>query len=1120
MRRRLMLGVIIGLLGFTITCTLHAQVTTTTLFGRVTDATGAPLMGARVTATNKDTNLARTTETSAEGEYRIEFLPVGNYSLEVSASGFKKSIQTGIVLNVSADTRADASLQIGDLSETVSVEATIPLVNSDNATLGRLVENSEVTRLPIVNRNVYTLLSLTAGVQSNQNSIVLGYPEQRTLINGGVDGGAGSVSYYLDGGTNMTGLRNTGNILPNPDAIQEFRVETNNYSAEFGRSGSGVINVITKSGTNNFHGSAFEFVRNTIFNANNWDSSIATPPLHRNQFGGTFGGPIRKDKTFFFFSYQGLRQITNTFLSGAVVPTALERQGDFSKSIGSNGKPVTIKDPITSGPAFTGNKIPTGLIDPTALNILNTLIPSANVGTNQFQGTIRSPFNSDDLLLKAEHQLTRDHRLSVSYFETSGNNTIVSGGFASDGVTPNSNLPWAQQQFNWRQQNVNLSDTWTISSAKVNQIWVTYARNFGGRLNLPQTSLGDLGSAFTIQGTPSLPQLTVTSFFTLGNSIPGPTAGTNFYSIRDVLSYTHGRHTFEFGGEESLNKDIQQTLLNNYGVFSFTGKGKQSTGDAFADFLIGLPGSISQDAPVTGYDNSWSTGLFAQDTFRMFPRFTLNLGVRWDIQTPPTDRLNRESTFVPGVQSTVNPLAPTGELFPGDPGVTRGTVPVRWHHVSPRIGFAWDPFGDGKTSVRAAAGVFYGSVSGNEWNATSNFEPFAIRLGFTNVGKTYTLSAQGKPAGGATLSNPYQALPGGDPFPYGGKFVPGASIEGVAPNFQWPYTYQLNMSVQRQITKTFSMTFAYVGSLSHDLPFANDVNYPILNVPGVVPSTGNVIQRRPVDNPTLGKTSSPFGQVLLVQSNQHASYHGLQITAEKRMGNHVLFNAYYTFSKTLESVELQNNTTNPTATGQVAQDYTNLAAERSSADDDARHMFVGSAIWQLDYYHGENAFLGKFINGWSVSPIVTLRSGLPFTVVSGADNNADGLTTNDRPMLVGNPNRAGSVTANPTCIAPAAVHNPAAWFNPCAFVSNPAATDGNTGRNFLYGPSFQDVDLAIFKDIPFREHYNLQIRGEALNAFNLISFGTPNTSLTSKVFGQIQTAFPTRQLQLGLRLTF
>jgi hypothetical protein len=637
--------------------------------------------------------------------------------------------------------------------------------------------------------------------------------------------------------------------------------------------------------------------------------------------------------------------------------------------------------------------------------------------------------------------------------------------------------------------------------------------------------LGSLGSAFTVQGTPSLPQLTVTNYFTLGNSIAGPRAGTDFYSIRDVFSWTRGRHSVQFGAEESLGKDIQQTLLNNYGTFTFSGK---STGNALADFELGLPSAINQDAPVTAYDNSWVTGLFLQDDFRVLPRLTLNLGLRWDVQTPPTESLDRESTFVAGVQSTVHPSAPMGELFPGDPGVTRGTVPVRWTHVSPRLGLAWDPFGNGKTSIRAGAGIFYGLVSGNEWNATSNFEPFAIRLGFTNVGKPYTLSSTGAPLGGATLTNPYQNLTiglppnvtTGDPFPYNGQFIAGASIEGVAPNFQWPYTYQFNLSVQRQLTKDFSLSVAYVGALSHNLPLAIDSNYPI-GLPGITPVTGTVLMRRPVDNPNIGTTSSPFGQILLVQSNQTASYHGLQITADKRMSKHFLFRGFYTFSKTIQSAELQNNSTNPSANGQVPQDYLNLGEDRSRADHDLTHMFVASMIWQIDYYHGESGLARAIANGWSISPIITVHSGLPMTIVSGADNNGDGLTNNDRPNLVGDPNQPGPVAANPSCTAPSTIHTAQAWFNPCAFVANAAGKDGNVGRNTLNGPMFRDVDLAIFRDFKIGERFTLQARGESTNVFNLISKGQPNFTASNKIsFGTITNAFPTRQLQLGLRLRF
>src|SRR5258707_15841651 len=329
---------------------LMAQTTTATVVGTVSDPSGAAVPAAQVTATNAGTALKRSVQTNDQGEYRIELLPVGEYSLEVNAVSFRKLLRKNIVLQVGQVARVDLSLVLGQASEEIEVTGAPPLVNTSNVELGRTVDNAEIEDLPIVNRNVYTLLDLTPGVQRNDNSIVLGYPEQRTLINGGVDGGAGSVNYFLDGGINITGLRNTGNILPNPDAIQEFRVQTNSYSAEYGRFASGVINVLTKSGTNQFHGSVFEFVQNTVFNANDWGSQLSRPPFHRNQFGGTLGGPIKRDKTFFFFSYSGLRQTTSSFLSGAIVPTALERTGNFSASA---TKPV---DPAT-GSAFVCNGV-------------------------------------------------------------------------------------------------------------------------------------------------------------------------------------------------------------------------------------------------------------------------------------------------------------------------------------------------------------------------------------------------------------------------------------------------------------------------------------------------------------------------------------------------------------------------------------------------------------------------------------------------------------------------------------------------------------------------------------------------------------------------------------------
>ncbi len=1067
MTKRVIVSSIVALICLVMAPFLGAQ-TTTTIYGAVTDKSGAVVPAADVTATNVDTNFTRGAKTNPEGQYRLEFMPIGNYRVEVSATGFKKSIQKGITLEINTMARVDATLDVGALTEQVDVESTAPLVNTANAQIGRTVENAEITSLPIVGRNVYTLLELTPGVSSNVNSIVLGYPQQVTMVNGGVDGGAGSVNYYLDGGNNMTGLRNTGNIAPNPDAIEEFRVVTNSYGAEYGRSAGGVVNIITKSGTNQLHGSLFEFLRNTDLNSYTW-LSLTAQPLHRNQFGGSFGGPIRRNKTFFFGTYSGLRQITSSFLNTAVVPTALERAGNFSAS---KVKPT---DPTNGNAPFPGGIIPASRLDPTAMNILNKYIPAANLPNNIWQGSVPSPYNTDEALIKIDHSFTDRNLLTGSYYESSGFNSVLPGG----------NLPWSMQAFNWRQQNVNSSDTITISPTLINQFWLTYTRNFGGRLNTPQISLHDLGSTFQPQGTPSLPQITVTGYFTLAQSIAGPVAGTNFYSMRDAVSYIHGRHTLKFGGELALDKDVQQTLLNNYGVFSFSGS---KTANALSDFLTGLPVTMNQDAPITALDDFWIGSLFAQDDFRVTSRLTLNFGMRWEVQTPPTDPFNREGTFEQGVQSQVlkGSSVPTGLLVVGDPGIGRGIVSTQLNHFAPRVGLAFDPVGDGKTSIRAAAGIFYGSVSGNEWNSTSNYQPFAVREQFNNI---------------QSLSNVYGLFAGGvSPYPYSYNpnsptFILPAEIYGMSPAFRWPYTYQLNFSLQRQITKDFTVTAAYVGSLGRRLPFAYDENYPYYNSTA---TTSNVNNRRLIDPGQLA-------QVFLVQSMENTAYNGLQITVEKRMGHHFGAKGFYTFSKDLEDVQLDNNTTNG-----GAQDYRNLFEDRGLSDNNRSHNMVAEAIWNMDYFGHTNLFLRNVINGWQLSAIATLESGLPFTVTTGKDNNFDG-NTNDRGNLVANPfldphRGQANVTAE--------------WFNTAAFASPANGADGTSARNLMTGPGTKNVDMALFRNFKVRERMTLQARGEFTNAFNMVNLGNPTGTMSSSLFGQIRTASAMRQVQLGLRLTF
>lgn len=1092
---------VVGLTAFMLVIvplTASAQITTATIVGTVTDGTGAQVPSASVTARNVDTGLTRTVTSGADGAYRLEFLPVGNYVVEITASGFKRAHREGIVLTVNDTAKIDIALEVGGVDEQVTITTAAPEINTSSTELGRTVQSQEIENLPLVERNVYTLLDLTPGVQSNNgggiatasattSNLSLGFPEQRTLINGGTDGGTGSVNYYLDGGTNMTNLRNTGNILPAPDAIQEFRVQTNAYNAEFGRFANGVVNVLTKSGTNRFRGSLYEFVRNDAFNANEWGSQVARPPYRRNQFGATIGGPIIKDKTFFFFSYAGLRQMTNHFLSGARVPTALERIGNFSQTTSPSTGP---RDPLT-GQTFVCNGVQRVIcpnrIDPVAARIINDYIPMANAVDpltgrfDRWQGNVPIPYDSNEFLVKIDHQLTQAHRLTGSYFNTAGETTVFPG---------SGNLPWATQNFKWRQHNLNLSDVWVIDADKINQVWITYTRNYGGRNNEPAISLRDLGSSFTPQGAPSLPQITVTNYFTLTNAIGGPTAGTDLYSLRNVFSWNKGLHSIKIGGELSLNKDTQDTLLNNYGVFTFSGAG--ATNNGLANFLIGIPTGVTQDAPVTAYTNTWYTALFVQDDYRARSNLTLNLGLRWDMQTPPTDPLNRFVNYIPGVKSTVNAAAPVGALFYGDIGVERGGIPNDTDHFSPRVGIAWDPWGDGKTSVRAAAGLFWGSISGNEWNTMTNFQPFSTRLTFTNIAGTQNNW------NGATLVNPYNNFPGGNPFPYNGSFTPGGGFFAVDPDFTWPRTVQANVAIQREVLKDLILGVAYVGTWSSHLPFGRDVNYPIATPTA---TTGNITARRP--NPA-------FGAVLELASDQDASYNGLQATGSYRLGRRVMINGFYTFSKTLSSVQLHNNTTQG-----LAQNYSRLDLEQGRADTDQRHIFTISGNFEPDFYTGDNKVAKAIINGWSIAPILRMRSGRPFTVTNGnVDANLDGVGT-DRARLIGDPH-----LDNPTADM---------WFNVFAFAQNPivngAPVEGTAARNLLTGPSYKAVDLALSRDFRFGERYKLRIRAESTNVFNWVNYDQPNASTpanvaTSVTFGRITGAGAMRRLQFGARFTF
>jgi hypothetical protein len=1087
----------------------YGQQITGTIAGTVKDEQGAVVTSATIKATNVNTGLSRSTTATAEGTYLIQYLPVGTYTVEVNASGFKRFLQENVVLTVDQTQELNVTLAVGIQSQTVTVTEAPPLVETNSAELGRTVDPSEILGLPLVNRNAYAELSLTAGVQSNSASpssnpsgtpnFIIGVPSTQVVVNGGIDGGTPMVSYYLDGGINMTGLRNYGNPLPNPDALQEFRVETSDFSAQYGRMSGAVVTAITKSGTNQFHGSLFEFNRNTDFNATPWNSTF-NPPYHRNQYGGVVGGPVKRDKAFFLFSYGGLRQVVGQQLTGAVVPTTAEREGDFTADSFKVYMPGTTKttkvqvDGTNSSPNCATPKpncVPSSLLDQTAANLLSKYIPlPTNTTNNSYSGFFTGPTNEDEYLGKYDQVLSDKDHVAVSYFYLKTTQNAYGTG----------NIPYTINQSFATQQVVNISDIHTLSPTTTNQGWFTFTRVAGGRVNLPAgIGMDDLGSTFTTQGPKTLPALVVSGYFSAGGALAGPVSDTDFYSLRDMVSMTKGKHSLDFGGELSLEKDMIVGNLDNFGVFNFASSAPTTTGNALSDFVTGQVSTMEQDTPYHGNLSGWYYAFFLQDNYRLFPRLTLNLGLRYDLQLSPVESSDLTATFVPGVESTKVPSAPLGMLFPGDSGVPRGIADNRWHHVSPRVGIAWDPFGDGKTAIRAGAGVFYGSVSANEWNQPANAQPFAIRQTFNSI---------------ASFSNVYgnpASFPNGDPFPYtyspaSPRFLPAASIETIAENYQWPLVYQLNAAVQRQLPKNVSLTVAYVGTLSHHLPFMLDKNYAPY-APGATTSQASINARRPYDPGVLG-------QVTYDESNETASYHSLQVSVNRPLTHNLMLNGFYVWSHSFQSV-------NESAIGQAtAQDFDNLWEERGPTDNDRRNVASISGIWKIDYYGGSNSLMKQILNGWTISPIISLQSGAPFSILSGTNNNFDSANANRPDLVPGvsaflDPHRSRSAVAKE-------------WFNTAAFIQNgpgvpggigPGGADGNTPRDYLRAPGYRDIDLGLFRDFRF-ERFTFQLRGEATNAFNLVSLNAPTANLKSALNGQITSAASPRLIQIGARLTF
>ncbi|MBI3646856.1 MAG: TonB-dependent receptor [Acidobacteriales bacterium] len=713
---------------------LRAQAVTGTIHGTISDTTGARVPGVPILAMNLLTGEPRTATSDSAGDYIFPVLPVGQYRIQVEVQGFKKFTREGITLNVNQNARIDVSLEVGAVSEVLTVTGDAPLVDTRQVQHGGLVDSRQVSDLPLNGRNVYDLVSILPGVSAVRLPTVQDRNGNFIRVNGSR---SRQSTFLLDGGFNNDQWRNNGNSAPNPDAVEEFRLLTSNFSAEYGRSPGGVVNVVTRSGTNQFRGTLFEFLRNNKLNARNFFRPTVTP-LRQNQFGASTGGPIRRNKLFFFGSYQGLRIRSSAFQNAALTATRPERQGDFSSASASQ-RPV---DPDSKTP-FPDGQIPASRLDPVASRILQ-LVPFPNTPDGRLEVEAPTTSDEDQALAKIDYQLSDGHRLFGSFFAVEGNSFQPFGG--------GSQIPgYAATDDNYSQQNLVVNEDWLISPALLNQLRFTYSRKATNTFGLVRTSWPDFGSQVKLGALPpSPPQIFITGRWQMGSAGQAASLDDSF-GWSDTLTWVRGKHSIRAGSWYLYNRFDATTSWLGAGQIRFSGN---FTRNALADFLLGRAQSFRQNNGADRHFRSHNWHSFAQDDWKAHRKVTFNLGLRYELNTPYVSLTDEFQTFRFRTPSQVISKAPLGMLFPGDAGVPRGIAKLDANNFAPRLGIAIDPFGNGKTAIRAGYGIFY-AIGHANFSSDLQGQPF--KIDFTVFGTP-------------SLVDPYATTPGGSPFPH--KFVP------------------------------------------------------------------------------------------------------------------------------------------------------------------------------------------------------------------------------------------------------------------------------------------------------------------------------------------------------------
>ena len=1079
----------------------RAQSTTGSIYGTITDSTGAILPGADVTIKSVETGLTHARKSDSQGNYTFPTVVPGDYTVSAQHQGFESQTQKSLGLDANQNVHANFALSPGSVDQTVTVDAGMALVDTRGSQIAETIDQKRIEDLPSVDRNAYELLTITPGVTNYTGDTQTGSRAGTQVSVNGI--GQNNTAYYLDGAYDTNVWKFGGNRLPNPSALQEFRIITSNFDAEFGRSPGGVVSAITRSGTDQYHGLAYDYLRNSAFNARSYFLKGSVQPLRQNQFGGNFGGaiPKLKDRAFFFLSYEGLRVRTPTpvISTSLTVPTQLERTGDFSQSptkpklptstVDANGNVVPVQCGTDAAPVIC-----TAALDPVAQNLLAFVPVGDSTPGDDYghppQQTANANINNDEGLARIDYKLGDKHQISGMYFESRGiSNTPTVGS--------NQIVSYAGMENYEGQYNTALSDTWTISPTKVNTARAFFSLNHYiiGNIYGNQHLLADLGSNAAQGGNYNAqPYFKITGYWQMGTSNAGPNdLPSSTLGASDTFIWTLGRHQLKFGGAYMWDKFTSTGGASSNGLITFSAR--NSTENALVNFLLGQASTLTQNTGVAFRSHSQDPSLFAQDDWQVTHRLTLNLGLRWEYFPMYTGQ-NNTATFVPGQQSTRFPTAPLGLVFSGDHGIPDGIAHTPFDTFSPRVGFAYDAFGNGRTAIRGAYGVFYAAI--DQVSVSNNLvqQPYSRSVTVSNT---------------PNLVNPF--YPGTDPFPFtpdpaNATFLTGANIFALQPGYHnVPSVQEFSFGVQQQYGTRWSSELMYVGNVSRHLDITRDEDGPIYNPTCTSASCNSTAQknaRRPFNIqyppvPPAKPTAYTYAAISEVLPSSNASYHSLQAVLTRQFDKRFSLSASYVWSKAM-------------AYGSVVDNY-NIRSSYGPSVDDMPSKFTVSYIYALSPLN-HFGFLGKeVLGGWQVNGITTLRSGQPFNVTSGVDTNFDG-TNNDRPDQIGNPllpkGRGRTATI-------------AQYINKAAFVQIPVGTatgEGDTHFDTIYSQRSFNTDLSAFKTFPLYEHVNVQFRAEAFNLFNNVTFFGSNAVLNSPSFGVISSSSGGRVLQFALRLSF